>query len=76
MVGECAVSIVSADAPQNGLNDSVNKETFYEDLLGNVSKPSEKIIVSDDLNGHVGCLVAEGICLQCRLMMIMECNSF
>ena len=55
IVGESVVSVLSVYAPQSGLNDSV-KDAFYDDLLPVVSNMGDKelVIVTGDLNGHVG----------------------
>ena len=54
IVGKSVVSVVSAYAPQCGLDDNY-KDIFYDELLAVVSKLGEKeiVLVAGDLNGHV-----------------------
>ncbi|KAG2638009.1 hypothetical protein PVAP13_2NG644400 [Panicum virgatum] len=55
VVGDSAVNMISAYAPQVGLSESTKKQ-FWEDLdsmVGNVPV-SEKLLRGGDLNGHVG----------------------
>jgi exonuclease III len=53
--GDLVLNIISAYAPQVGLNDDV-KRRFWEDLEGMVRgvPSSEKLFIGEDLNGHVG----------------------
>ena len=64
IVGKSVVSVVSAYAPQCGLDDNY-KDIFYDELLAVVSKLGEKeiVLVAGDLNGHVGKLASgyEGV---------------
>ncbi|XP_021846821.1 uncharacterized protein [Spinacia oleracea] len=55
VIGDEVVTIVSAYAPQAGLDDSTREE-FWEDLEEVVQRVprSEKLIIGGDLNGHVG----------------------
>jgi hypothetical protein len=54
-VGDLVFNIISAYAPQIGLNESV-KMQFWEELDALVSSVpiSEKLFIGGDLNGHVG----------------------
>jgi hypothetical protein len=54
-VGDLVFNIISAYAPQIGLNESV-KMQFWEELDALVSSVtiSEKLFIGEDLNGHVG----------------------
>jgi hypothetical protein len=49
------LNVISAYAPQVGLNDDV-KRRFWEDLEDMVRgvSSSEKLFIGEDLNGHVG----------------------
>lgn len=55
IVGDSALNVISAYAPQVGLNESI-KNQFWEDLDSMVSgiPISEKLFIGGDLNGHVG----------------------
>ena len=55
VVGDLAVNVISAYAPQVGLSESTKKQ-FWEDLDSMVSTVpvSEKLLIGGDLNGHVG----------------------
>ncbi|XP_056684315.1 uncharacterized protein [Spinacia oleracea] len=55
VIGDEVVTIVSAYAPQAGLDASTRQE-FWEDLEEVVQRVprSEKLIIGGDLNGHVG----------------------
>ncbi|XP_056690259.1 uncharacterized protein [Spinacia oleracea] len=55
VIGDEVVTIVSAYAPQAGLEASTRQE-FWEDLEEVVQRVprSEKLIIGGDLNGHVG----------------------
>ncbi|XP_056685743.1 uncharacterized protein [Spinacia oleracea] len=55
VIGDEVVTIVSAYAPQAGLDASTRQE-FWEDLEEVVQRVprSEKMIIGGDLNGHVG----------------------
>jgi exonuclease III len=55
LVGDLVFNIISAYAPQIGLNESV-KMQFWEELDALVSSVpiSEKLFTGGDLNGHVG----------------------
>ena len=55
VVGDSAVNMISAYAPQVGISES-NKRQFWEDLDSMVSTVpvSEKLLIGGDLNGHVG----------------------
>jgi exonuclease III len=57
LVGYLIFNVISAYAPQIGLNESV-KMQFCEELDALVSSVpiSEKIFIGGDLNGHVGLL--------------------
>jgi hypothetical protein len=54
-VGDLVFNVISAYAPQIGLNESV-KMQFWEELNALVSSVpiSEKLFIGGDLNGHVG----------------------
>jgi hypothetical protein len=54
-VGDLVFNVISAYAPQIGLNESV-KMQFWEELNTLVSSVpiSEKLFIGGDLNGHVG----------------------
>jgi hypothetical protein len=53
--GDLVLNVISAYAPQVGLNDDV-KRLFWEDLEDMVREvsSSEKLFIRGDLNGHVG----------------------
>jgi hypothetical protein len=55
LVGDLIFNVISAYAPQIGLNESV-KMQFWEELDALVSSVpiSEKLFIGGDLNGHVG----------------------
>ena len=55
VVGDLAVNVISAYAPQVGLSES-SKSQFWEDLDSMVSTVpiSEKLFIGGDLNGHMG----------------------
>jgi hypothetical protein len=55
LVGDLIFNVISAYAPQIGLNESV-KMQFWEELNALVSNVSvsEKLFIGGDLNGHVG----------------------
>jgi exonuclease III len=56
LVGDLVFNVISAYAPQIGLNESVKRQ-FWEELDALVisSVPiSEKLFIGGDLNGHVG----------------------
>ena len=55
VVGDSAVNVISAYAPQVGISEST-KMQFWEDLDSMVSivLTSEKLFIGGDLNGHVG----------------------
>ena len=53
--GQVIFNIISAYAPQQGCTEP-EKDTFFENLLGTVSKvpECEFLVIGSDLNGHVG----------------------
>ena len=55
VVGDSAMNVISAYAPQVGLSDSIKRQ-FWEDLDSMVSTVpiSEKLFIGGDLNDHVG----------------------
>ncbi|KAG5602032.1 hypothetical protein H5410_033402 [Solanum commersonii] len=55
VIGGCTLSIISAYAPQVGLDEEA-KKLFYEDLDEVVRgiPNTKKIIISEDFNGHIG----------------------
>jgi hypothetical protein len=55
LVGDLAFNVISAYAPQMGLNESIKRQ-FWEQLDALVSSVpiSEKLFIRGDLNGHVG----------------------
>jgi hypothetical protein len=55
LIGDLIFNIISAYAPQIGLNESV-KMQFWEELDALVSSVPvfEKLFIGGDLNGHVG----------------------
>ena len=56
VVGDSALNVISAYAPQVGLSESTKRQ-FWKDLDSMVSTLpiSEKLFIEGDLNGHVGC---------------------
>jgi hypothetical protein len=54
-VGDLVFNVISAYAPQIGLNESVKRQ-FWEELAALISSVpiSEKLFIGGDLNGHVG----------------------
>ena len=55
IVGETIVTVLSAYAPQVGLDDAA-KDAFYDDLQSTVAKvsASEVLVPCGDFNGHIG----------------------
>jgi hypothetical protein len=55
LVGDLVFNVISAYAPQIGLNEGV-KMQFWKELDALVSSVpiSEKLFIGGDLNGHVG----------------------
>jgi hypothetical protein len=55
VVGDMVLNVISAYAPQVGLDESAKRQ-FWEDLDGLVRAipSSEKLFIGGDLNGHVG----------------------
>ncbi|KAG5589991.1 hypothetical protein H5410_040505 [Solanum commersonii] len=55
VIGGCTLSVISAYAPQVGL-DEETKKLFYEDLDEVVRgiPNTEKIVIGGDFNGHIG----------------------
>jgi hypothetical protein len=55
LVGELVFNVISAYAPQIGLNESVKMQFWEElDVLVSSVPNSEKFFIGGDLNGHVG----------------------
>jgi hypothetical protein len=55
LVGDLIFNVISAYAPQIGLNESIKRQ-FCEQLDALVSSVpvSEKLFIGEDLNGYVG----------------------
>uniref|UniRef100_A0A1U7VXB1 Uncharacterized protein LOC104220405 n=1 Tax=Nicotiana sylvestris TaxID=4096 RepID=A0A1U7VXB1_NICSY len=55
VVGKCTLNVVSAYAPQVGLDEEI-KRSFWEGLDDIVRSipPSERLFVGGDFNGHIG----------------------
>ena len=55
VVGDMVLNVISAYAPQVGLDESAKRQ-FWEDLDGLIRAvpSSEKLFIGGDLNGHVG----------------------
>jgi hypothetical protein len=55
LAGDLVFHVISAYAPQIGLNESI-KMQFWEELDALVSSVpiSEKLFIGGDLNGHIG----------------------
>ena len=55
VVGDSALNVISAYAPQVGLSESTKRQ-FWKDLDSMVSTLpiNEKFFIGGDLNGHVG----------------------
>jgi hypothetical protein len=55
LVGDLVFNVISAYAPQIGLNESIKRQ-FWEqlDVLVNSLPISKKLFIGGDLNGHVG----------------------
>ncbi|XP_070025547.1 uncharacterized protein [Nicotiana sylvestris] len=55
VVGECTLNVVSAYAPQVGLDEEI-KRRFWEGLDDIVRSipPSERLFIGGDFNGHIG----------------------
>ncbi|XP_070022189.1 uncharacterized protein [Nicotiana sylvestris] len=55
VVGECTLNVVSAYAPQIGLDEEI-KRHFWEGLDDFVHSipPSERLFIGRDFNGHIG----------------------
>jgi exonuclease III len=55
LVGDLVFNVISAYAPQIGLNESIKRQ-FWEQLDALVSSVpiSDKLFIGGDLNGHVG----------------------
>ncbi|XP_070008611.1 uncharacterized protein [Nicotiana sylvestris] len=58
VIGECTLNVVSAYAPQAGLDEEV-KRCFWEGLDEIVRSipPTERLFVSGDFNGHIGAAI-------------------
>jgi hypothetical protein len=55
LVGDLIFNVISAYAPQIGLNESVKRQFWKElDILVSSIPISEKLFIGGDLNGHVG----------------------
>jgi hypothetical protein len=55
LVGDSIFNVISAYAPQIGLNESVKMQFWEElDVLISSVSISEKLFIGGDLNGHVG----------------------
>jgi hypothetical protein len=55
LVGDLIFNVISAYAPQIGLNESVNMQFWEElDALVNSVSISEKLFIGGGLNEHVG----------------------
>nr|XP_009777392.1 PREDICTED: uncharacterized protein LOC104226971 [Nicotiana sylvestris] len=55
VVGECTLNVVSAYAPQAGLDEEI-KRRFWEgldEIVRNIL-PSERLFIGGDFNGHIG----------------------
>ncbi|XP_009623223.2 uncharacterized protein [Nicotiana tomentosiformis] len=55
VVGECTLNVVSAYAPQAGLNEEV-KRRFWEgldEIVHNIP-PAERLFIGGEFNGHIG----------------------
>nr|XP_016447184.1 PREDICTED: craniofacial development protein 2-like [Nicotiana tabacum] len=55
VVGECTLNVVSAYAPQVGLDEEI-KRLFWEgfdDIVRSIP-PSERLFIGGDFNGHIG----------------------
>ncbi|XP_070028811.1 uncharacterized protein [Nicotiana sylvestris] len=55
VVGECTLNVVSAYAPQVGLDEEI-KRRFWEgldDIIRSIP-PSERLFIGGDFNGHIG----------------------
>nr|XP_009765527.1 PREDICTED: craniofacial development protein 2-like [Nicotiana sylvestris] len=58
VIGECTLNVVSAYAPQVGLDEEV-KRCFWESLdevVHNIP-PAERLFIGGDFNGHIGSVV-------------------
>ncbi|XP_070015544.1 uncharacterized protein [Nicotiana sylvestris] len=55
VVGECTLNVISAYAPQAGLDEEI-KRRFWEGLDEIVRSilPSERLFIGGDFNGHIG----------------------
>jgi hypothetical protein len=55
LVGDLVFNVISAYAPQIGINESIKRQ-FWEQLDALVSSVpiSEKLFIGGDINGHVG----------------------
>ena len=55
VVGDMVLNVISAYAPQVGLDESAKRQ-FWEDLDGLIRAvpSSEKLFIGGDVNGHVG----------------------
>ncbi|XP_070005991.1 uncharacterized protein [Nicotiana sylvestris] len=55
VVGECTLNVVSAYAPQVGLDEEIKRQ-FWEGLDDIVRSipPSERLFIGGDFNGHIG----------------------
>ncbi|XP_009786984.1 uncharacterized protein [Nicotiana sylvestris] len=60
VIGECTLNVVSAYAPQAGLDEEV-KRHFWESLdevVRNIP-PSERLFIGGDFNGHIGSVAGD-----------------
>ncbi|KAG5627986.1 hypothetical protein H5410_013204 [Solanum commersonii] len=53
VIGGCTLSVISAYAPQVGLDEEA-KKLFYKDLDEVVRDLEQKIVIGGDFNGHIG----------------------
>nr|XP_016464916.1 PREDICTED: craniofacial development protein 2-like [Nicotiana tabacum] len=73
VVGGLILNIISAYAPQMGLDEEV-KRNFWEDLDGLVwgTSHTEKLIIGGDFNGHIG--TSSGVTMGCIVSLVLETN--
>jgi hypothetical protein len=60
LVGDLIFNVISAYAPQIGLNESIKRQ-FWEQLDALISSVpvSEKLFIGEDLNGYVGSTIVD-----------------
>ncbi|XP_009779543.1 uncharacterized protein [Nicotiana sylvestris] len=55
VVGECTLNVVSAYAPQAGLDEEIKRHFWegFDEIVRNIP-PAERLFIGGDFNGHFG----------------------